>query len=326
MTDQPDVSAEAIESLLLGGKRLFTREDVTAALNIPTEFADRVWTAFGFAMDKSEEPLFTADDVQALQLVHGLDDAPPEDFEIGMARALGQTMSRLAEWQAHHIAERMRGAENPDLSQMLQAVQRVQILVWRRHLAAALQNALSANEGENRTLTVGFVDIVGYTSLSRKIGMDELDELLESFETNAFEVVTSRGGHVVKTLGDAVMFTTENPVAGAEIALALQQLSAEQALPPLRVGVALGTVLTRLGDVFGEPVNIAARLTSSARPGTILTDTTFAAAVQDDRFYFKSVGPLSVRGYRRLRARTLEENKKLDAATAASETADHRAG
>jgi adenylate cyclase len=235
-------------------------------------------------------------------------------------------MSRLAEWQAQNIAERMRGVENLDLAQMLQAVQRVQILIWRRHLAAALQNALSTNEGENRTLTVGFVDIVGYTSLSRKLGMDELDDLLESFETNAFEVVTSRGGHVVKTLGDAVMFTTEDPVAGAEIAIALQQLSADQALPPLRVGVALGTVLTRLGDVFGEPVNIAARLTSSARPGTVLTDTTFAAAVDDKRFHFKSIGPLNVRGYRRLRARTLEENKKVDSAASTPGGADHRAG
>ncbi|MGK9273191.1 adenylate/guanylate cyclase domain-containing protein [Williamsia muralis] len=310
MTDEPDVSAEAIESLLLGGKRLFTREDVTAALNIPTDFADRVWTAFGFAMDKTDEPLFTADDVQALQLVHGLDEAQPEEFEIGMARALGQTMSRLAEWQAHHIAERMRAADSPDLAQMLQAVQRVQILIWRRHLSAALQNALSMSEGENRTMAIGFVDIVGYTSLSRKIGMEELDDLLETFETNAFEVVNSRGGHVVKTLGDAVMFSTEDPVAGAGIAVALQHLSAEHGLPPLRVGVALGTVLTRLGDVFGEPVNIAARLTSSARPGTVLTDTTFANAVDDERFFFKSVGPLNVRGYKRLRARSLEPNRK----------------
>lgn len=310
MTDESDVSAEAIESLLLGGKRLFTREDVTAALNIPTEFADRVWTAFGFAMDKTDEPLFTADDVQALQLVHGLDEAQPEEFEIGMARALGQTMSRLAEWQAHHIAERMRAADSPDLAQMLQAVQRVQILIWRRHLSAALQNALSMSEGENRTMAIGFVDIVGYTSLSRKIGMEELDDLLETFETNAFEVINSRGGHVVKTLGDAVMFSTEDPVAGAEIAIALQHLSAEHGLPPLRVGVALGTVLTRLGDVFGEPVNIAARLTSSARPGTVLTDTTFANTVEDERFFFKSVGPLNVRGYKRLRARSLEPNRK----------------
>ena len=310
MTDESEVSAEAIESLLLGGKRLFTREDVTAALGIPTEFADRVWTAFGFAMDKTDEPLFTADDVQALQLVHGLDDKQPEEFEIGMARALGQTMSRLAEWQAHHIAERMRAADSPDLAQMLQAVQRVQILIWRRHLSAALQNALSMSEGENRIMAIGFVDIVGYTSLSRKIGMEELDDLLETFETNAFEVINSRGGHVVKTLGDAVMFSTEDPVAGAEIAIALQHLSAEHGLPPLRVGVALGTVLTRLGDVFGEPVNIAARLTSSARPGTVLTDLTFANAVEDERFFFKSVGPLNVRGYKRLRARSLEPNRK----------------
>lgn len=311
MTDQPEITAESIESQLLGGERLFTLEDMTAALNISAEHARRVWSAFGFTMEGGDDRLFTADDVQALQLVRALDEDQPPEFEIAMARALGQTMSRLADWEAHNLADRIRGEDSPDIAIMLNAVQRVQTLVWRRHLASALQNALSTTDGVNRTLAVGFVDIVGYTSLSRKIGMDELDDLLETFETNAYEVITSRGGRVVKTLGDAVMFEVEDPVAAADMAIALQQLSDDHGLPPLRVGMALGTVLTRLGDVFGEPVNIAARLTSSAKPGTILVDTALSSAVEDERFFFKSIGALNVRGYKRLRARTLEVNKKV---------------
>lgn len=311
MTEPTDVTAETIESTLLGGERLFTLEDLTAALNISADHARRVWSAFGFTMDSDDDKLFTADDVQALQLIRALDEGQSPESEIAMARALGQTMSRLADWEATNLADRIRSGESPDLETMLTAVQRVQTLVWRRHLATALQNALSTSAGVNRTLAVGFVDIVGYTSLSRKIGMDELDELLETFETNAYEVITSRGGRVVKTLGDAVMFEVESPVSAASIAIALQQLSADHGIPPLRVGMALGAVLTRLGDVFGEPVNIAARLTSSARPGTILVDATISSAVDDERFFFKSIGSLNVRGYKRLRARTLETNKKV---------------
>ncbi|PYE18102.1 adenylate cyclase [Williamsia limnetica] len=315
MSDQPDISppdisAETIESQLLGGERLFTLEDMTAALNISEDHARRVWSAFGFTMD-GDDKLFTADDVQALQLVRGLDEGQPPEFEIAMARALGQTMSRLADWEANNMADRIRSGDSPDLETMLNAVQRVQTLVWRRHLASALQNALATTDGVNRTLAVGFVDIVGYTSLSRKIGMDELDGLLETFETNAYLVITSRGGRVVKTLGDAVMFEVEDPTAAADMALTLQQLSDEHGLPPLRVGIAYGTVLTRLGDVFGEPVNIAARLTSSARPGTVLADTELGTAIDgDDRFFLKSIGSLHVRGYKRLRASVLEANKK----------------
>lgn len=310
MTEPTDLTAASIESTLLGGERLFTLEDMTAALHISADHARRVWSAFGFTMDSDDDKLFTADDVQALQLVAELVHDQPLQFEIAMARALGQTTSRLAEWQASNLADRIRGGDSADIDIVLNAVQRVQTLVWRRHLASALQNALSTSDGVNRTLAVGFVDIVGYTSLSRKIGMDELDDLLETFETNAYDVITSRGGRVVKTLGDAVMFEVEDPVAAASIAIALQHLSADHGIPPLRVGMALGAVLTRLGDVFGEPVNIAARLTSSARPGTILVDTTLSSAVDDDRFYFKSIGALNVRGYKRLRARTLEPNTK----------------
>jgi adenylate cyclase len=311
----PGITADAIESQLLGGERLFTLEDVSAALNISEEHARRVWSAFGFTMDNTDTKLFTADDVQALQLVHAVDADRSMEFEVAMARTLGQTISRLTDWEAHNMAERIRsdaeaGTESVDLATMVKAVQRVQTLVWRRHLASALQNALATTDGVNRTLTIGFVDIVGYTSLSRQIGMNELDDLLERFETNAYDVINTRGGRVVKTLGDAVMFEVEDPIAGAEIGIALQRLSKEYDLPPLRVGMALGTVLTRLGDVFGEPVNIASRLTSSARPGTILVDSVLASAVDDDRFYFKSIGPLSVRGYKRLRARTLEVNRK----------------
>ena len=43
-------------------------------------------------------------------------------------------------------------------------------------------------------------------------------------------------------------------------------------LPPLRVGIAAGRVVTRGGDVFGAPVNLAARLVATARPGEILVD------------------------------------------------------
>ena len=323
MTTPPDIAgragitAESIETHLLGGERLFTLEDMSAALNISEEHARRVWTAFGFTIDNSDDRLFTADDVQALQLIHAVDADRPLEFEVAMARALGQTMSRLTDWEAHNIAERIRsdtesGRESLDLATMVKAVQRVQTLVWRRHLASALQNALATTDGVNRTLTIGFVDIVGYTSLSRQLDMTELDNLLDRFETNAYETITLRGGHVVKTIGDAVMFEVEDPIIAAEIGLALQLLSAEHDLPPLRVGMALGTVLTRLGDIFGEPVNIASRLTSAARPGTILVDTTLASAAQDERYFFKSIGPLNVRGYKRLRARTLELSKKLD--------------
>ncbi|MBV9487401.1 MAG: hypothetical protein JO246_15245, partial [Frankiaceae bacterium] len=73
-----------------------------------------------------------------------------------------------------------------------------------------------------------------------------------------------------------------------------------------RIGLAWGTVLSRLGDVYGEPVNIAARLTSIARPGSILVDRELSSRLEDDeRFRLKKAPPRPVRGYSLLHASRL---------------------
>ncbi|MEH3157287.1 MAG: adenylate/guanylate cyclase domain-containing protein [Gordonia paraffinivorans] len=302
-----------IEDALLGGPPVFSRDQAVAELGVDAESAHDLWRAFGFAHDDRAEAIFTEDDLAAMGTVIAAYAAAPEGTTVAAARSIGQTMSRLADWQAYRLHEM---ANDPDtdisMAQMATAMGRVQTLIWRRHLAAALRNLTGdrgANGDERHDLTIGFCDIVGYTSLSRKIGMEELNTLLETFEVKASEIVTDHGGQVIKTLGDAVMFAVSDAVSAVEIALELHRISEIDDIPPLRVGLAYGRVLTRFGDVFGEPVNIAARLTGSARPGTSLCDAALSDVVEDDRFYFKSIGTLSVRGYRHLKARVIEWNR-----------------
>lgn len=304
-----------VEEVLLGGPRVFTRDQAVDELDIDGAFADEIWRAFGFAHDARDEAIFTEDDLSAMGLVIAAYRASPEGSALAAARAIGQTMSRLADWQAFRLDELDKDPDvDVSLAQMALAMGRVQTLVWRRHLASALRGLdagriADAGEGDGLELAVGFCDIVGYTSLSRKIGMNELTTLLESFEGRASDIITDHGGHVVKTLGDAVMFTVDDTLEATQIALELHTLSERDEIPALRVGLAYGRVLTRFGDVFGEPVNIAARLTGSARPGTSLCDADFADVVDDDRYFFKSIGSLSVRGYRHLKARVIEYDR-----------------
>ncbi|GAA1459674.1 adenylate/guanylate cyclase domain-containing protein [Williamsia maris] len=315
-TGPSDDQLSKVEEVLLGGPRMFTRDQAVSELDIDRELADEIWRAFGFAHDSRDEAIFTEDDLSAMGLVIVAYRSAPQGSAVAAARTIGQTMSRLADWQAYRLDELDRDPDfDASLAQMALAMGRVQTLIWRRHLAASLRNlnaARSGDEGEGHVLVVGFCDIVGYTSLSRKIGMHELNGLLESFEVNANDIIARHGGQIVKTLGDAVMFTADDPTEATLIGLELHSLSDRDEIPPLRVGLAYGRVLTRFGDVFGEPVNIAARLTGSARPGSSLCDATFADAVDDDRFFFKSIGSLSVRGYRHLKARVIEYNRKAD--------------
>ncbi|QKT08767.1 adenylate/guanylate cyclase domain-containing protein [Gordonia sp. X0973] len=298
-----------------GGEPRFSRDELIAALGAEPERAQRLWNAFGFARRHTDEKIFTQRDVDALALLVESSKAIPEDEQVATARAVGQTMARLADWEADMLAELSR---NPAITwsteEMAVALGGVQQLVWRRHLDIALARESIDDEaaesqrlaGVRTTEAVGFADIVGYTSLSRRIDMPGLETLLEKFEDRVHEVITAHGGQVVKTLGDAVLFTNTDAQAAAETAIEIQERVANvDPVPQLRVGMALGEILNRHGDVFGEPVNIASRLCGSARPGTILVDAGFAAQADGDRYRLSSIRPLSVRGYRRLRAWTL---------------------
>lgn len=293
---------------------IYSRDELIAELGISEEYAEKIWNAFGFARLTGTEKIFTQAEVDALRLYDESERTMPQDAQIATARAIGQTMARLADWQADQIREFDRNPDVPwSIEQMSNALGQVQALIWRRHLVQALDQQVARDTDERLDLVVGFVDIVGYTSLSRRIALDELERLLESFEEQTFEVVHEHGGHVVKTLGDAVLFNFADPGSAAVAGLEIQALSADEKIPSMRVGLARGPVLRRLGDVFGEPVNIAARLTGSAYPGTVLVDDDMSATLaDDDRFYLKPVPTLSVRGYRRLKAKALEANRNSD--------------
>jgi adenylate cyclase len=105
----------------------------------------------------------------------------------------------------------------------------------------------------------------------------------------------------VKTLGDEVMYTAPRAAAGTAIGLGLAEATQRDLGRDVRVGVAYGRVVSRLGDVYGPTVNIASRLTSLAYPGTVLLDREAASALRDDRAF--EVAPLrrqAVRGYSHL--------------------------
>ncbi|MFC9551650.1 adenylate/guanylate cyclase domain-containing protein [Rhodococcus sp. NPDC056960] len=325
-----DVQSDLEESLL-GGPRRFTRTAIADAAGVSLERADRLWVSMGFAVDiDPDSVMFTEGDAAALRTIASLVDRgiiSPER-EVAAARALGQSLSRLAEWQVSlistHIVDQLAGSAGSDeqaireqvrelTAEILPAVESLQAYVWRRHVASTTGRNVG-NPGEevaSRTLVVGFADIVGYTSLTRQLGARELADLLERFESASTTVIGGRQGWVVKTVGDEVMFAVESPADAAEIALQLQErVLPDEADPELRVGLAMGPVLVRFGDLYGSVVNTAARLTGSARPGTVLIDEELAQEVEDTPgYYLKQLRPRRVRGIRRLEQFVLRRDR-----------------
>lgn len=310
----------AVEELLLGEPLLYTLHDVEERSGIDLELGLRIWSALGFPTPPGDTPAFTEEDVVAMRTIRELleHEYVDEEMVLQLSRGVGQTMSRLAHWLGEvwleRLAEHLVKPGEPVTDNVVAAAltasaelrpkfENLLLRGWRRQLAAVGVGALTGTADATAdpaagtaVLAVGFADIVSFTRLSRRLDAEGLAELVDGFETETAAIIAEHGGRVIKTLGDEVLFTAPDAASGAEIALEISARSASEDFPRVRVGVAYGEVILRLGDVFGTPVNMAARLTAAAYPGTVLVSPGMAEALEDAPEY----------ELRRLKARPLQ--------------------
>jgi len=308
---------DAIEFGILGQDRTHTRHDIGRLSGEHLDRVDALWRALGFTTAGDDERVYTDADVEAVRTFTGLVEVGFVDpsAELALARSMGRSFARLAEWEIGVMSEvLLRDGDSEDLdpeaikeliARTLPLVEELQDYIWRRHLAAAAGRLmLTPPDTETGSrMAVGFADIVGFTRRSRELSTDELAELVETFEQRTSLIISEHGGRVIKTIGDEVMYAADDPVTAARIALALAAGHDEdESFPEVRVGSAYGDVLSRLGDLFGEVVNIAARLTSLARPGRVVVDRGLAQELEPhaDEFRVRRMRNASVKGYSRL--------------------------
>ncbi|MGA9748186.1 MAG: adenylate/guanylate cyclase domain-containing protein [Nocardioides sp.] len=316
MTGPERFSREELESALLGDTPQLTSQDVAAAAGVSVEDARRLWRALGFP-DAGDHPAFTEADLSALATIAGTVGSGAIDLDtaVRLTRAVGQTMARLADWQVGTLAARVEQLERGDeatgsrIGSALRLVEHVGvpfeallIYAWRRHLAAAVARveALGANDEDLHTVevTVGFADLVQFTALSNEMDEDRIGDMVEVFETRCGDVVAAQRGRVIKTLGDSVLFVSEDPERGLDIALAIIDVIGNDArLPDVKIGISTGAVVMRMGDVFGPPVNMAARLTGVARRNRVITDRSTAERLAPERFTWQPLPPRPLRGF-----------------------------
>jgi adenylate cyclase len=282
-----------LEQLILGAPRQYTPFQAARTAGVSMDLAARFWRAMGFA-DIGQAKALTEADVLALRRLAGLVEAGllSESMAIQVARSTGQTTARLADWQTDSFLEGLTEPPEPGMTRaevayplvelLLPELEEFLIYVWRRQVAAATSRVVQSDDEEavDRRLAVGFADLVGFTRLTRRLEEEELGELVEAFETTAADQVAAYGGRLIKTLGDEVLFVADDPGTAAEIGMRLiETMTGDETMPALRVGMAFGTVTTRMGDVFGTTVNLASRLTSIAPRDAVLVDGDFAEAL-----------------------------------------------
>src|SRR5262245_25509475 len=126
-----------------------------------------------------------------------------------------------------------------------------------------------------RLVAVFAADVEGY---SRLMGADEVGTLKGLTERRAIldRLIGDHGGRIANTAGDSVLAEFGSAVEAVQCAVDVQAALAEAnaTLTPhrrisFRIGVHIGDVMIRAGDLFGDGVNIAARLQSIAKPGGV---------------------------------------------------------
>ncbi len=308
------MDSDDLEAIVLGGAERYTRQEMADASRMTLAEVGRLWRAMGFP-DVGDSRAFTDADLSSLLRVSALLERGLIDMDgiVEVARSMGQTTARLAEWQVETLgrrvlAEGQQGWSDEtvneltgELTDLLPELEMLLGYVWRRQLAATVGRYLEqppAGGGEVETVaTVGFADLVSFTRLSRQLDEADLAALVQTFESASADIVHGESGRLIKTLGDEVMFVADTVAQAARIALSLHGSHARVAdMPQLRIGMSTGPVLNRMGDVFGTTVNRASRMTAIARPGTTVVDSVTHDVLQEDGFATRALAPRPVRG------------------------------
>jgi adenylate cyclase len=171
----------------------------------------------------------------------------------------------------------------------------------REHMARAVANSAveRAPDGDARAVTVGigFVDLVGSTTWSSGLTLEEHARALTAFETAAWDITTSHGGRVVKLIGDEVMFVASTGIDAVRIARDLCRMTEQDpALPPARAAVGFGVVGSKDGDYFGPLVNLVARAMEVAGPSSVVVTEEVRAALPTPELGVIELSPLELRG------------------------------
>jgi adenylate cyclase len=254
---------------------------------------------------------------------------PDGDADLRIARLAGETSRRLAEgwldaWDATaRPALASQGAparssqdesfdptdpsHNPSIRA---AVVGRELVSWlhERHLEQTLnrriidsvENALvGAGRLQARSESapaIAFVDLTGFTALTIERGDPVAAEVAGRLQTLAELAVRDVGGRVVKLLGDGVLLRFGGAADAIRSVLRLVADIEAAGLPPAHAGIAAGLVVIRDGDVYGQTVNLAARIAGQAGPGQVVVEEGAVIALPAGTATFAPLGRVRLKG------------------------------
>jgi adenylate cyclase len=286
-----------VERVLAGEGKLYTQEELADETGLDVEFLRDAARALGVPVRAPGERSITEDELELSRSAKALLDAgiSPEAF-LDLTRVMTRSMSNIAASFATVFGEALLrpGDTERDLGlryaealrhlgpMVAPTLQQMFVLRMREQMRQGVITQAELQSGRlpgALPITVGFVDIVGFTQLGEEAAPDAVGTVVRRFEEAVADAVDPPV-QLVKTIGDAAMLVAPEPGPVVDAVVRLVERSREEA-PLLRGGIASGEGLPRAGDWYGRPVNLAARLTSFARRGSVVASKEVREATTD---------------------------------------------
>jgi adenylate cyclase len=298
------------------GPQRYTVAEVAELSGVDLDFLEAARRAMGLPIPEPDEAVYTEAELESARKAKvareaGISDEDSLDLLRVLSRGLSQAAETLRAFPLKLVLE--PGLSERELAgRYAQAVAQLYPLVdpmlsnllalqLRHATQSEVISAIERSGGQlpgSREVAVCFADLVGFTRLGEEVPPDELGRLAARLETLAAEA-TEPPVKLVKTIGDAAMLASPDPEPLLEVAINLiEAADAEgEQFPQLRAGAALGPALARAGDWFGRPVNLASRITSIARPGSLLAEREVRESA-GDAYRWSYAGERRLRGIR----------------------------
>ncbi|MCW2565112.1 MAG: family 3 adenylate cyclase [Mycobacterium sp.] len=314
----------AFAPMLLASRRMLgddgtyvSAREASERTGIDLNLLQRIQQAMGLPrVDDPDAVVYMRADAEAAAFTQKFIELGMEpDQLVQIARILAEGLSRTAEVMRYATlasvldptATELEIAKNSDaflreitpmLGPMIEEVLRLQLRhMMETEAVTATERAQGQRVPGARLVTIAFADLVGFTRLGEVVAPEDLEQLSHRLADLARDVA-GPPVRFIKTIGDEVMLVSPDPVALLEAVMDLVDATdRDDDFPTLRAGIATGMAVSRAGDWFGSPVNLASRVTGVAQPGSILVSESTRDAIGDDeRFTWSFAGARHLKG------------------------------
>lgn len=173
---------------------------------------------------------------------------------------------------------------------------------WQGHTRAFLNGVVRQIKRSRKPVTILFTDLEGSTSYWDRHGDIKGRLMIDQHNRIVFPVVRKFRGRIIKTIGDAVMAKFRDPEDALKAAIAIQQgleikrKEDRSFRMHVRVGIHTGQAIIERQDVYGDAVNVAARVESRGKGDDILVSNGTARLINRQTYHLRKKGSFSLKG------------------------------